>query len=117
MAHAENETVTPLPAATLYVLLALASEDRHGYGIIQEVSRLSSATYRVGSGTLYDNLKKLLQQEWVEDYETQESGSGETRRMYRITDEGRRVLAADVTRMKRIVRVANRMLADEGGRA
>ena len=110
-----DDTGSPLSTATLHVLLALAGQDRHGYGILQEVQRLSSGTYRMGPGTLYDNLKKLLNSGWVEDFE--EDGAEEPRRMYRLTDEGRRVLAADVSRMKRVVRIANRLLADDGGAA
>ena len=100
---------TPLSTAAQYILLALASEDLHGYGIIQEISRQTQGGYRIGPGTLYDNLKKLLNQGLVEDYE--EDDAGEVRRMYSLTDEGRTLLAADVSRMKRVVRVANRVLA------
>lgn len=50
----------PLSPAILHILLALASEDRHGYGIMQEVARQSEGQYRLGPGTLYDNLQKLL---------------------------------------------------------
>ena len=50
----------PLSPATLHVLLALAGEDLHGYGIMLEVARQSAGRYKVGPGTLYDNLKKLL---------------------------------------------------------
>lgn len=107
------DSSAPLSPATLYILLALAAQDLHGYGIIQEINRISAEAYRIGPGTLYDNLKKLLNQGLVEDYE--EDDAGEARRMYSLTEEGRRMLAADVSRMKRIVRVANRMLAGEGG--
>ncbi len=110
-----SENPAPLSPATLYILLALAGQDLHGYGIIQQVNRLSDEVYRIGPGTLYDNLKKLLNQSLVEDYE--EDDAGELRRMYSLTNEGRRLLAADVSRMKRVVRVANRMLAGEGGGA
>lgn len=104
-----SENPAPLSPATLYILLALAAQDLHGYGIIQNVSRISADAYRIGPGTLYDNLKKLLNQGLVEDYE--EDDAGEVRRMYSLTDEGRTLLAADVSRMKRVVRVANRVLA------
>ena len=107
-----NEQPAPLSPATLYILLALAAQDLHGYGILQQVGSLSNEAYRIGPGTLYDNLKKLLNQGLVEDYEADDAG--ETRRMYSLTDEGRQLLAADVNRMKRVVRVANRMLAGGG---
>src|ERR1035441_1660042 len=57
----------PLSAATLHVLLALAGEDRHGYGIMQEVARQSEGQYKLGPGTLYDNLQKMMNQGMVEE--------------------------------------------------
>ncbi len=111
-----SEAPTPLSAATLHILLALVAQDLHGYGVIQEVSRISNGSYRMGPGTLYDNLKKLLNLGWVEDYE-ETASADETRRLYHLTEEGRSALAADVSRMKRVVRIANRLLADEAGGA
>jgi DNA-binding PadR family transcriptional regulator len=57
----------PLSPAALHILLALASEDRHGYGIMREVARQSEDRYKLGPGTLYDNLQKLLDQGIVEE--------------------------------------------------
>ena len=58
----KTETVksAPLSSATLHILLALAGGNLHGYGIIKEVVRSSNGHYRLGPGTLYDNLKKLM---------------------------------------------------------
>ena len=56
----------PLSPAALHILLSLVSEDRHGYGILQEVACQSDDQYKLGPGTLYDNLKKLLSQGMVE---------------------------------------------------
>jgi len=50
----------PLSPAALHILLALASEDLHGYGIMLEVARQSEGQYKLGPGTLYDNLRKLM---------------------------------------------------------
>ena len=47
----------PLSPAVLHILLALSGEDRHGYGIMQEIARQSEGQYKLGPGTLYDNLK------------------------------------------------------------
>src|ERR1017187_3015253 len=55
----------PLSPASLHILLSLAPEDRHGYGIMQEVARQSEGQYKLGPGTLYDNLQKLLTQSLV----------------------------------------------------
>jgi hypothetical protein len=61
----------PLSPATLHVLLALAGEDLHGYGIMQEVLRQSEGCDKLGPGTLYDNLQRLTAQGMV-----QETGRG-----------------------------------------
>ena len=60
------EHFLPLSPAALHILLALASEDRHGYGIMREIARQSDGRYKLGPGTLYDNLQKLLDQGIVE---------------------------------------------------
>ena len=112
----KQETVPdpPLSTATFHVLLALALEDLHGYGVIQEVQKLSQGKYRIGPGTLYDNLKKLLNCGWVEDYEEACKPGDDPRRMYRLTSDGRSTLGADVSRMKKIVRLADRRLTAKG---
>ena len=94
----------PLSTAALHILLALSSEDRHGYGIMQEVARQSEGKYKLGPGTLYDNLQKLLNLALLE--ETHHSGEDERRRYYRLTRLGRRVLSAEVDRLENVVRVA-----------
>jgi DNA-binding PadR family transcriptional regulator len=95
----------PLNPATLHILLALAGEDRHGYGIMQEVARQSIGHYKLGPGTLYDNLQKLLDQGLV--IETIHQDEKESRRRYyRLTTLGRKVLAADLERLEAAVREA-----------
>ncbi len=71
----------PLSPAALHILLALVSEDRHGYGIMQEVARQSDDRYKLGPGTLYDNLEKLLNQGVVEEA-TRRSLADDPRRRY-----------------------------------
>ncbi len=63
----------PLSSATLHILLALAGGNLHGYGIIKEVARNSDGHYRIGPGTLYDNLKKLISAGLVADAPTSSS--------------------------------------------
>src|SRR5271154_5063802 len=58
-------TFLPLSSAALHILLALAAEDMHGYGIMQEVARQSEGAYKLGPGTLYDNLQRLMDQGMV----------------------------------------------------
>ena len=63
----ETTKNAPLSSATLHILLALAGGDLHGYGIIKEVARNSDGHYTLGPGTLYDNLKKLMDAGLVSD--------------------------------------------------
>lgn len=96
----------PLSPANLYILFSLAAEDRHGYGIMQEVTRHSGGQYKLGPGTLYDNLRKLMDQGIVEDAPRRSAEDDPRRRYYRLTSFGRRILAADVARLEDLVREA-----------
>jgi len=112
------EAFLPLSKATLYILLALAAEDRHGYAIMQEVIRRSGGQYRLGPGTLYDNLQKLVNQGLIAETSARSMGDDPRRRYYRLTRPGRRVLAAEIARMEAVVREARRHLpATSPGRA
>lgn len=103
------DKTSPLSSATLHILLALAREDMHGYGIIQEVARYSDGHYKMGPGTLYDNLKKLMDAGFVADAPR---AKGEDRRFYTLTDGGRNALAVEVERLRRIVRDARLRLQE-----
>jgi DNA-binding PadR family transcriptional regulator len=100
----------PLSPATLHILLSLAGEDLHGYGIMQEVARQSEGKYKLGPGTLYDNLQKLIQREWVEELGQRAGDEDPRRRYYRLTPAGRGVLTAEVTRLAEVVREARSRL-------
>jgi len=96
----------PLSPATLHILLALAGESLHGYGIMLEVARQSEGQYKLGPGTLYDNLRKLMTQGSVEEIQKRTASDDPRRRYYRLTGSGRRVLAAEVARLEGVVREA-----------
>jgi len=96
----------PLSPATLHILLALAGEDRHGYGIMQEVARQSEGTYKLGPGTLYDNLQKMSDQGLVEEAPKRSGEDDPRRKYYRLTSFGRRVLSAEIARLENVVREA-----------
>jgi DNA-binding PadR family transcriptional regulator len=100
------EKLPPLSTATTYILLALAGQDLHGYGIIQEVARQWEGGYRLGPGSLYDNLKKLLDQGLVADVPRDELAKEEDRRLYHLTDAGRAALVAEVDRLQGVVATA-----------
>jgi DNA-binding PadR family transcriptional regulator len=102
----EVQGFLPLSPANLYILLSLAAEDRHGYGIMQEVARQSDGQYKLGPGTLYDNLQKLMNQGMVENAPRRSADDDPRRRYYRMTSFGRKVLAADVERLEELIRAA-----------
>jgi len=102
----EVQGFLPLSPANLYILLSLAAEDRHGYGIMQEVARQSEGQYKLGPGTLYDNLQKLMNQGMVENAPRRSADDDPRRRYYRMTSFGRKVLAADVERLEELIRAA-----------
>lgn len=100
----------PLSPAALHILLALASEDRHGYGIMLEIARQSDGRYKLGPGTLYDNLQKLLDQGVVEEYSLRSAGDDPRRHYYRSSRFGRGLLATEIARLEGVVREAKQHL-------
>lgn len=96
----------PLSPAALHILVALAGEDRHGYGIMREVARQSDGRYKLGPGTLYDNLQKLLDQGIVEERSPRSAGDDPRRRYYRLSRFGRGLLATEIARLEGVVREA-----------
>src|SRR5215813_2315011 len=98
----------PLSPASLHILLALAGEDRHGYGIMQEVARQAEGRYRLGPGTLYDNLQKLMDLGLID--ESRMSANDPRRRYYQLSSVGRRVLSAEIERLEQVVREAKQHL-------
>ncbi|HVR21988.1 MAG TPA: helix-turn-helix transcriptional regulator [Candidatus Polarisedimenticolia bacterium] len=96
----------PLSAAELHILLALTSDDRHGYGIMREVARQSEGRYKLGPATLYDNLQKLLDRGIVEERPARAPEDDPRRRYYRISRFGRGLLATEIARLEGLVREA-----------
>jgi len=108
--NAKHDRLLPLAPATLHILLALAAEDLHGYGIMLEVLDQSEGRYRLGPGTLYDNLQRLMNQGLVEESGARRNPDSR-RRYYRLTAAGRRVLAAEIARLEEVVRKGKLHLA------
>jgi DNA-binding PadR family transcriptional regulator len=73
----------PLPSTAFYILLALADEDRHGYGIMRQVAEQTGGKVRLGSGTLYGSIKTLLEAKLIEELDEQPDAElGTERRRY-----------------------------------
>jgi DNA-binding PadR family transcriptional regulator len=96
----------PLAPAALHILLSLAAEERHGYGIMLDVARQTEGRYKLGPGTLYDNLQKLMKQRMVQDAAGPAANEDPRRRYYRLTKLGRGVLSAEISRLDGVVREA-----------
>ncbi len=101
------ESFLPLSTASQYILLALASEERHGYAIMQEVDKASVGTVRLGPGTLYRSIRELLEAGLIEEsVKRPVRNEDQRRRYYRLTSLGRRVLAAESRRLAAVVALA-----------
>jgi len=100
--------LTPLPSAAFHILLALADEDLHGYGIMRSVAELTGGKVRMGPGTLYGSIKTLLENRLIEETaEHSDSASGsERRRFYRLTSAGRKLARSEAERLADMVRWA-----------
>ena len=114
----DPEALLPLTPAVLHILLALADGEKHGYAIMQEVSARTDGAMRMGPGTLYGSIQRMLKDGLVaEAHERAEAASTtppgrqtgpleERRRYYRLTGFGRRVVQAEARRLDQLVRVA-----------
>jgi len=103
----KNTTPAPLSPAALQILAALAAEDLHGYGIIQAVAAQSQGHIRIGPGTLYDNLKRFMEQGWIRDLKP---ATENDKRLYQLTAAGRAALAYEIRRLDHLVRQTKRYL-------
>ena len=103
-------TFLPLAPAALHILLSLAGGEMHGYAIMQDVQRQSEGKYRLGPGTLYDNLQKMIGRKLVEELGKKPGDEDPRRRYYRLSSLGRGVLAAEVARLDHVVREAKSRL-------
>ena len=104
-------SLLPLSPAALHILTAVAGEERHGYAIMQEVFRQSEGRYKLGPGTLYDNLEKLIERGLIREVARPSADDDPRRRYYQLTTFGRRVLAAEVARLGSVLRHAKMRLA------
>jgi len=100
--------MVPLTPAVLHILLALADGERHGYGIMQEVTRRTGGQVKMGPGTLYGSIKRMLADGLIEEADERPDPAldDERRRYYRLTNFGLRVMRAEVERLQQIVRLA-----------
>ncbi|MBE3557621.1 MAG: helix-turn-helix transcriptional regulator [Ktedonobacteraceae bacterium] len=104
----EPESLLPLTPAVFSILLALADGERHGYGIMQEIVRSTTGKVRMGPGTLYGSIKRMIEDRLIEEADVPPSQltENERRRYYRLTDFGLRVAQAEALRLLSLVQIA-----------
>src|SRR5271156_4677015 len=95
----------PLKAQWFHILLSLAGEEQHGYGIMQEVLARTGGKVRLWPATLYGSLKKLIELEFIEESDERPAAELDDarRRYYRLTSLGRKVLMAESQRLRELV--------------
>ena len=105
----EPESMLPLTLAILHILLALVDRERHGYGIMQEISARTEGKVRMGPGTLYGSIKRMLKDGLIEESGERPDPNldDERRRYYHVTDFGQRFLRAEARRLAQLVDVAH----------
>ena len=96
---AEIQALLPLAPAFFHILIALGDGERHGYSIMQDVELRTGGRVRMGPGTLYGSIKRMLAEGLIEELTTGPAGADERRRFYRITRFGRRVAVAEAERL------------------
>lgn len=102
------EEFLPLTPAMFHILLALADKERHGYHIMREVDERTGGNVKLGPGTLYGSIKRMMADGLIEELEERPDPEldDERRRYYRLTDFGFRVASAEAQRLEQMVRSA-----------
>lgn len=111
-----EQNLLPLTEATFYILLSLSAGRKHGYAILKDVSALSGETLQLSTSTLYGALGRMQEQGLIERVENgfdSTNGPGLPRKAYELTDLGRRMLEAEMVRLRRLVQAGGRYLGQE----
>ena len=105
-----------LPSASLHIVLALLEGEKHGYALMGDVERISDGAIKMGPGTLYGTLKRLLSDGLIEETATRSDSelNDERRRYYRLTAEGAQVASAELARLQTLVRRVQRYRPNTG---
>src|SRR5881392_2502394 len=109
MVLVDQKGLNPLTPVVLHILLTLADGERHGYAIAQEVEETTDGRIRMGPGTLYGSIQRMLDASLIEEVARTRRAreeDDERRRYYRMTPFGRRVLELEVSRLAEVVAIA-----------
>ena len=107
MSKLDPKSLLPLKTNSFHILLSLAGEEQHGYGIMQEVLRRTDGKVRLWPASLYGTIKKLIEQDLIAESEERPAPELDDarRRYYQLTDFGRKVLDAESERLEDLVRI------------
>jgi DNA-binding PadR family transcriptional regulator len=110
MIDVNPEDMLPLTSAVFHVLLALVEGERHGYAIMQEVAESTRSQIKMGPGTLYGTIKRLLEVRLIEESDRRPDPQmdDERRRYYRLTGLGQRVVRAEALRYEQLTKIVRR---------
>lgn len=104
----------PLREPTFYILLSLSPGPKHGYAILKDVEELSEGSVLLSTGTLYGAIKRLLDRGWIRRVNDPiPNGTDRERKAYVLTEQGRRVLNAEIARLQKLVSVALTQTVEE----
>lgn len=104
-------SLSPLTPAVLHILLALSRQERHGYGIMKQVELDSQNKVKMGPGTLYGSIGRMLEAGLIceSDKKVDPQLDDERRVYYKITPRGQEALAAELQRYREVVRIAKQV--------
>jgi DNA-binding PadR family transcriptional regulator len=108
MPERKPEELLPLTPSVFHILLALADAERHGYAIIKEVEVRTEGEVRLGPGTLYGSIKRMIGEGMIEESDERPDPGldDERRRYYRLTEFGHRVAVCEANRLAKMVESA-----------
>jgi DNA-binding PadR family transcriptional regulator len=104
----QSKRRAPLTPAVFHILLALFGKERHGYDIMQQVGIDSRNALKMGPGTLYGSIERMIEAGLV----AQSGTRGPRRIYYKLTASGEQALKAEIDRLSRLVALAKRQLSD-----
>jgi DNA-binding PadR family transcriptional regulator len=103
-----KQKLYPLPSTAFQILLSLADEDLHGYGIMRQVEQQTNGRMRLGPGTLYSSIQALLEEGLIGEVDRKGglAATEQRRRYYRLTTAGRKLARSEAERLADLLRVA-----------
>jgi len=104
----EAAEARPLTEPVLLILASLADKPRHGYALIKDIEMLSNGRVRLSTGTLFGAIRRLLEYQWIEPFEQEDTIRD--KQAYKLTSTGRRRLETELDRMRQLTRAASARL-------